>query len=1200
MITIKKILLTTVIISAVIIIPLYLIITTFDDDDYRKAIIWSALHFTDYELEINGAFSIDVSMDPVISAKQINIRSLNRSLEVYIETIDLQFALEPLFSDTLNIKYLNISDVDINSYEIEEESPQTDNEEPFALLPILELAEFRNINYTHERSGTLPPIDIFLEELQLKEAYPDGSRILEGAGRIGTDEFVLNGEMGSLVEMFEPTKPFPFMLNWKLSGGTIRVGGTINQPWTGQAVNLAISSEIHDVNYLLSRFYPDVPDLGHLSFSGNLMGDYPAFTLESIQLSLSRDEAVNINATGRIEDITTIAGLDIQYEITLNDSAIINRYLPEGSPHIQQFITNGRIQSNENEILIKEAKLQLANNEGLVIHAEGYTDLLDSLNELLPDNTKITATITSPTTYALSPLLIEKIPELGPVAGQVDLNIKDKIAVFDIKDFHTVNNKPLSVKVDGSLVFKEIFTGETINEFNLDFYTSAQSTALISGLMEYEIPDIGPIDARFRLHGNNDQFTLENIKLLAGDSDMVKIKLEGHIDKIQSITEFGRTDMQVSIHANKLANLSSISKKNLPDAGPVQGNLSIKGNSQTLAIPEISLLVGDENSFRLSGEGEVQQIRLSPTLEVTGVNIPLELHARSSKQLSGLFGEALPELGPLYSKAVLIDQEGNPRLKDIVLRIGDTQQPVLQASGQLDYFLNTDNINLESLFETDISLLLSRITELEVPDLGKITGKMKLDDSDGTLGFEILEVSGGKIGIYSLNANGIYDDIKHHNELAFDMQLHTEDLDHFDGLFGQDFPLTGPIDFKGHLSGSDEEANFHGDIKFLDGTFTVDLDGFLTGERPKITGKIFSPEIRIEKFINFYNQQPAQSTSVKNETDFADKAITKSSGTSTNLIEQHRQISDDQKTETETLAPLFSKEPINFDRLKLLDLDLQIIIDEVTGAESRIDKIDTRIKIDNGELRIHPADVYFENGSVHLDTNVVAGNPTQISFKLKADDVNLGLLTSRFQEGKTIDGDLHLNIDLTSVGNSQYEFISNLNGKTGWAVENGNIYTNALDILHLDMLGWFFGGVLENQEREITCAISHYTITDGLMTSDIFYFGTTTDEFRATGTIYLPDEELNLVLQARQKKLLRRGRKSYEIGGTIRQPQVKGIPFIKAIFGIGKIFFAPVILLPGAAVGELWSMVDEGKGGICVETKEAAEAKNKLPSDQGE
>jgi len=120
------------------------------------------------------------------------------------------------------------------------------------------------------------------------------------------------------------------------------------------------------------------------------------------------------------------------------------------------------------------------------------------------------------------------------------------------------------------------------------------------------------------------------------------------------------------------------------------------------------------------------------------------------------------------------------------------------------------------------------------------------------------------------------------------------------------------------------------------------------------------------------------------------------------------------------------------------------------------------------------------------------------------------------------------------------------------------------------------------------------------MTSDIFYFGTTTDEFRAAGTIHLPDEELDLVLQARQKKLLRRGRKSYEIGGTIRQPQVKGIPFIKAVFSIGKIFFAPVILLPGAAAGELWSMVDEDKGGTCVEHKEAAEKRIKVSSDQGE
>jgi hypothetical protein len=1010
----------------------------------------------------------------------------------------------------------------------------------------------------------------------------------------------------------------------------------------------------------LSRFYPDMPDLGRLDISGKLRGDYPAFALESLQLSLLRDEAVKISASGRVEDITSMTGLDVQYEIALNDSDIIHRYLPEGSPRIQQFASKGRIQSNKNEFLIKEAKLQMANDEGLVIHAEGYTDLIDLSKQLPLDSTDISATITSPTTHGLGSFLTEKIPELGPVtlrmhltaleghlaadelqvdfgtddalkgniAGEIGrinfdaqnplsgavlnitldagntasveeifgwalpelgplsatmhLEIGDKAAILDVKDIHTINDERLSVKTNGRLEFPEIFSDGSVSEWNLDFEITGQSTALLSGLMEYELADFGPVDTRFRLEGKNGRLTIANIKLLAGRADKVKVELEGHIDEFRSRTEFGDTDMRGSIQAANLASLSSIAKKDLPVAGPLRGKFAIKGNSRALAVPEFSIFVGDEDSFRISGEGKVQRVRLSPDPEISGVHIPLVLNAPSTEQLSGLFGNTLPDVGPLSTTAVLVDHQGNLRLQDIVLQIGTTQQPVLQASGQLDYFLDTDSISLESVFETDISLLLSRITEREVPELGKVTGKMTLDDSDGTLGFEILEISGSKVGIYSLNAKGIYDDLKGHTDVTFDMQLHAEDLDHFDGLFGQDFPITGPIDFEGHLSRHDDKANFDGDIKFLDGIFTVELNGLFTKERPKISGTIFTPELRIEKVISFYNRQPDGSGSGRDET------TPESDETSISLNEQGGKVSDGQKTEIKPLSPLFSDEPIDFDLLKLLDLDLQITIDEVTGAESRIDKIDARIKLDDGELRIHPADIFFEGGSVKVDASVIAGKPAQVSLKLKAEDVDLEQWTSRFQDKKTIDGDLHANFDLTSKGNSQREIVSNLNGGAGWAVENGKIYTDALDVLHLDIFGWFLGGVLKNEEREITCAISHYTIKDGLMTSDIFYFGTTTGEFRARGTINLPNEELDLVLEARQKRLLRRSRKTYEIGGTIRQPKVKGVPFIQTIASVGTIFFAPVLFVPGTAFGDLWSIVEEGQGGACAEAREKA------------
>ena len=116
---VKKILLALAAIAAIVIVPLFLLVTTMSDDNYRKVIIWGVHRFTDYELEINCAFSVAVSTHPSIAAKRINIRPSSRSHEVSIETIDFQVALIPLFSNILNIKYLNASDVDINSYEVE-------------------------------------------------------------------------------------------------------------------------------------------------------------------------------------------------------------------------------------------------------------------------------------------------------------------------------------------------------------------------------------------------------------------------------------------------------------------------------------------------------------------------------------------------------------------------------------------------------------------------------------------------------------------------------------------------------------------------------------------------------------------------------------------------------------------------------------------------------------------------------------------------------------------------------------------------------------------------------------------------------------------------------------------------------------------------------------------------------------------------
>ena len=105
-----------------------------------------------------------------------------------IETIDFQIALIPLFSGTLNIRHLNASDVDIKSYGVEEEIAAPGEKRRLDLLPVVELAELRSVRYTREQFGDMPAVDVFLDRMRLMESSPDGKRVLEGAGRIGTDE----------------------------------------------------------------------------------------------------------------------------------------------------------------------------------------------------------------------------------------------------------------------------------------------------------------------------------------------------------------------------------------------------------------------------------------------------------------------------------------------------------------------------------------------------------------------------------------------------------------------------------------------------------------------------------------------------------------------------------------------------------------------------------------------------------------------------------------------------------------------------------------------------------------------------------------------------------------------------------------------------------------------------------------------------
>ena len=163
----KKLLIGAIVISFVISIPFFFVLVTFQDDDYRNGIIWYISENTDYVLDINGDFTLDLTLSPIISARDIRFRSDNNELISHIDMFEIQVDLLPLFSNIIQIKQLKISNAGIDVRQVANRQEEDSDGEFFDYIPVLELATFRNIRYTHEFLDASPPLSITIDNLQL-------------------------------------------------------------------------------------------------------------------------------------------------------------------------------------------------------------------------------------------------------------------------------------------------------------------------------------------------------------------------------------------------------------------------------------------------------------------------------------------------------------------------------------------------------------------------------------------------------------------------------------------------------------------------------------------------------------------------------------------------------------------------------------------------------------------------------------------------------------------------------------------------------------------------------------------------------------------------------------------------------------------------------------------------------------------------
>jgi uncharacterized protein involved in outer membrane biogenesis len=372
-----------------------------------------------------------------------------------------------------------------------------------------------------------------------------------------------------------------------------------------------------------SRVHVELSDLAvaaaNLTYFDGKLGKTTRALIDRLELSIHRSGRLDLSVQGDVE------GLPVQ---------AAGRVVPPsgdaGSEAAQQVVLEGRV--GEGTFRGSGTVVELLQASGLDLELEARLPRLP-----LPDDWG-------------EALVLEPV--------QASARVKDSEGAVRLEG--------VTVDVGGGTQRVRL-TGEVEDLFGerratLDATLDLASLDVLSALVEYELPAVGPVHGTLRLRELEERLHIEDIDLIAGADDAVRASVQG---KVSDLTGLVALDLRASVDARDPRRLLPPLDRELPEVGPLHLEARFVGAGSAVHVQEINARLGREGDLRASARGSVDLIGRA-------ANVDLELRAAApgTRRLEPWVGRELPELGPVEGEARLRGTPKRLRLDRAELRAG--------------------------------------------------------------------------------------------------------------------------------------------------------------------------------------------------------------------------------------------------------------------------------------------------------------------------------------------------------------------------------------------------------------------------------------------------------------------------------------------------------------------------------------------------
>jgi uncharacterized protein involved in outer membrane biogenesis len=485
------------------------------------------------------------------------------------------------------------------------------------------------------------------------------------------------------------------------------------------------------------------------------------------------------------------------------------------------------------------------------------------------------------------------------------------------------------------------------------------------------------------------------------------------------------------------------------------------------------------------------------------------------------------------------------------------RKPLIKVHGKIDRSLPAGGL-FEADFDIDVSALISVFNQEKIVDaLGRLQGSFEFVDVDGRWGMTKLDLTSADSDLYQLKMNGAVEQDGGRFELR--TQVDVPDPAAFGAQFGLDFTGYAAYRGTGVFTGNRTEINYQGQTSIgrIENEMTLKIT--LAGGKPLIQGKFTTPNLYLEDIgLDEY-------LGVDPNAPNPDDLVIANPHAGEAKPKEPAQIAADKQV-------IFDREPLDFSGLQNFNLDLEILIDHITGIDFTIEKLEGRIRLTDGTLHLSPMQLVVEGGTTDIELELVTRDTPSVKLKVTADDLQLGELIARAQEEVPVEGKAHLHIDITSTGHSAHELASDLSGKLSFSLENARVPKKYIEFLTADLFGFLFRSVtFKDSYATLNCVMTGFEVDQGVAKSVLLIGDGPSLAVEGAATVDLGQETLDMVFLPKPKKRIGLDYSRITVKGSLADPDVEATGAGAATAAaVGGVILIPNIVVPVFLIEQVW------------------------------